>query len=174
VSIAPQEANRSFATATVDGMARMLRSDLPDGLYHVTARGVAGTAIYHDDADRRDFLRLLAEGVERAPWTCLAFCLMTTHYHVVLQTTRRAMSKEIQRLNGVYAQRFNRRHGREGHVFYRRFASWLIEDDDHLANTCAYVLENPVRAGLCATAGAWPWSAVAPSDRRLDERTFDG
>jgi putative transposase len=137
---------------------RALRSELPDGFYHVTARGAGRARIFRDDEDRRHFLRLLAATAERFDWICLACCLMTTHYHLVLETTCVRLSRGLQRLNGLYAQEFNLRHARRGHVFGARFASWLVKDEQHLRETCRYVLLNPVRAGLCHSDEDWPWS----------------
>ena len=141
---------------------RRLRQDLPDGFFHVTARGVNGERIYRSDADRVLFLRLLAEAPRRNAWRCHAFCLMGTHYHLVLEATVACLSRGLHRLNGVYAQLFNRRHGRTGHLFGERFHAWAVLDEDHLAATCRYVLANPVRAGLCSSPDDWPWSAAEP------------
>lgn len=148
-------------------MARRPRTDLPDGVYHVTARGVDSAAIYRDDDDRRFFLRLLAGAVVRFHWRVHAFCLMGTHYHLITETTRARLSAGLHRLNGVYAQRFNRRHGRTGHLFGDRFASWLVEGDEHLRAASRYVLLNPVRAGLCTRADEWPWSGHRTNVRSL-------
>ena len=84
---------------------------------------------------------------------------MDTHYHVVAGARRVELSDGMHRLNGLHAQRFNRRHSRTGHLFGDRFASWLIEDEEYLGNACRYVLENPVRAGLATDVGDWPWAA---------------
>jgi REP element-mobilizing transposase RayT len=84
---------------------------------------------------------------------------MGTHYHLVVETPVLRLSKGLQRLNGAYAQAFNRRHARTGHLFGDRFASWVVEDEEHLVAACRYVVENPVRAGLCAHAEEWRWSA---------------
>jgi putative transposase len=107
-------------------------------------------------------MRLLRDVVRSHRWNCYAFCLMGTHYHLVVAAERPALSAGLQRLNGVYAQLFNGRHDRTGHLFGDRFHAWVIADERHLRATCAYVLENPVRAGLCATASEWPWSAAQP------------
>ena len=88
------------------------------------------------------------------------FCLMPNHYHLVVETELWRLSAGVQSLNGVYAQAFNRRHRRWGHLFGERFASWVVEDDAHLVNTIEYVLQNPVRAGLVERAADWPWAAV--------------
>ena len=92
-------------------------------------------------------------------WECLAFCLMTTHYHLVLETTRQNLSDGMQMLNGDYAQGFNGKYERWGHVFGDRYWSRALADTDELERSCEYVLENPVRAGLCRDSSEWPWSA---------------
>jgi putative transposase len=125
----------------------------------VTTRGVNREAIFRDDRDRLVFLGLLAATIERHSWRCHAFCLMGTHYHLLIETQGENLSRGLQRLNGVYAQLFNRRHSRTGHLFGSRFHAWTIQDEAHLRATHRYVLENPVRAGLCATASDWPWNA---------------
>jgi putative transposase len=142
----------------VADVPRPLRSDLPDGIYHVTTRGVAGTAIFLDDDDRRTFLARLADVVSRFHWCCHALCLMDTHYHLVIETTRVSMSLGLKRLNGLYAQGFNDRHARTGHLFGDRFWASLIETEQHLLAACWYVVCNPVRAGLCDQPEDWRWS----------------
>src|SRR5581483_3047760 len=141
-------------------MARRLRSDLPDGFFHVYARGTGGIAIYRDDDDRRAFLALLYRVVGRFFWRVHAFCLMSTHYHLVLDTSRERLSRGMQRLNGLYAQGFNQRHRRFGHLFADRFAARVIEDERYLATVCAYVVSNPVRTGICELPSQHvPWVA---------------
>jgi REP element-mobilizing transposase RayT len=83
---------------------------------------------------------------------------MTTHYHVVVEAKRAELSRGVQRLNGRYAVEFNERHGRYGHLFAERFTARLIEDDEYLFDVCAYVVLNPVKAGLCLQPEDWPWS----------------
>jgi REP element-mobilizing transposase RayT len=140
---------------------RRPRNELPEhGVFHVTTRGVARTAIFRDDDERRLFLRLLADVVRRNEWRCYAFCLMTNHYHLVVEAFVWRLAVGMQRLNGVYAQAFNRRHKRSGHLFGDRYAAWAVESDDHCRAACEYVLQNPVRAGLCERAADWPWSAA--------------
>jgi len=140
-------------------MPRVPRSVLPDGLFHVATRGVAKMAIYLDDNDRRNFLGLLALAVQAFEWECLAFCLMTTHYHLVLETSRQNLSDGMQMLNGDYAQGFNGKYERWGHVFGDRYWSRPLADGEELERICGYVMANPVRAGLCSDSSDWPWSA---------------
>jgi len=137
---------------------RVLRTTLPDGYFHVMSRGVDGCSIVRDDDDRRSFLAHVAMCTERHDWTVHALCLMTTHYHLVLHSTRADMSRGMQRLNGRYGQAFNERNGRFGHLFADRFTSRVIEDEHYLEEACRYVVENPVRAGLCSSPEDWPWA----------------
>ena len=144
-------------------MPRRPRSNLPAyGVFHVTARGVARAPIALDDADRLAWMRLRAEVDDRFGWITYAFCLMGNHYHLVVEAALDRLSRGLHRLNGVYAQRFNARHDRVGHVFQARFDARSIESDDYAEAACAYVLANPVRAGCCRRPGDWPWNGPRP------------
>jgi putative transposase len=128
-------------------------------VYHVTSRGVRREPIYADNQDRKVFVSLLDEAVKRYVWQLSAYCLMTNHYHVVLKTPDANLSAGMQWLKGRYAQWFNWRHGLEGHVFFRRFKSVLVESEWHFLEVIRYVLLNPVRAGMCRRAAHWEWSS---------------
>jgi putative transposase len=134
------------------------RTDLPDGYFHVVSRGVFGTDVFRDSGDRRRFLRLLPACEEIHSWTLHAYCLMTTHYHLVVETSRVELSRGLHRLNGRYAVGFNRRHGRYGHVFAERYTARVIESEDYLFDACEYAIQNPVSAGIVLRAEDWPWS----------------
>lgn len=124
-------------------MARPLRLEFPGAIYHVTARGNARAAIFLDDHDRELFLDLLARVVKRYEWICHAYCLMGNHHHLLIETPRPSLAAGMRQLNGVYAQRFNHRHGRVGHVFGERFKSVLVERDTHLVTAAAYIRQQP-------------------------------
>jgi len=140
-------------------MARPLRLCLPNGLYHLIVRGNARQPIVTDDHDRRGFFDLFAHVIERFSWLCHAFCLMDNHYHLVVETPLPNLPGGMRQLNGLYAQRFNRRHGRVGHLFQARYRSILIEKPTRLLTVCRYVVLNPVRARICRDPGEWPWSS---------------
>jgi putative transposase len=142
-------------------MPRFPRSQLDDGFFHVTAHANFGLTLFVDDVDRLDFLHLLRFTVDLSEWRCHAHCLMGTHYHLVLEASRAKLSEGMRRLNGDYARRFNRRHGRRGHLFEERFSSYVLRNERHLEAAVAYVLQNPVRAGLCTHTRDWQWSAAA-------------
>jgi REP element-mobilizing transposase RayT len=144
---------------TLRCVARLPRNvALPDeGVFHVVTRGVAEVRIYGDDADRLAFLALLANVTNSFAWEVEAFCLMSTHYHLVVGARRGHLSDGLHRLNGLHAQAFNRRYARRGHLFGDRFWADSIETDERLEATVRYVLLNPVRAGLCADPRAFRW-----------------
>lgn len=142
-------------------MARPLRIELADGFYHVTARGNAQDDIYLDDEDRLSWLVLLGSVCRRFNWRCHAYCLMTNHYHIVIQTLSANLSQGMRQLNGVYTQNFNRRHRRTGHVFQGRYKAILVQKDAYLLELVRYVVLNPVRAGIVSSAQEWPWSSYA-------------
>src|SRR5262249_48283423 len=114
--------------------------------------------IFLDDVDYRAFLGLLGEVVPRHAWRLFAYCLMPNHFHLVVQARGVDLSNGMRALNGGYAQGFNRRHERYGHVFQERYGSRLL-DDDRRRDVREYVFENPVRAGLARNAEDYPWSA---------------
>src|SRR5262249_43813541 len=117
--------------------------------------------IFVDDVDRVMFLRLLARFEDRFRWTRLAYCLMGNHYHLLMRTPNAGLAAGMQRLNGCYAQWFNRRHARTGHLFQGRYGSELVRTDAHLLATARYIEMNPVAAGLCAAPEEWRWSQSA-------------
>jgi REP element-mobilizing transposase RayT len=127
----------------------------------VTARGAGGAQIFVVDLDRVDFLALLEATRLRCGWNIQAHCLMGTHYHLIVESTRAQLSAGMQRLNGVYALRFNRRHARKGHLFAERFSSYAVRDERHLEAAIDYILQNPVKAGVCTDARDWLWAAAA-------------
>jgi REP element-mobilizing transposase RayT len=139
-------------------MARPLRRELPDGLYHATARAVADTLLFRDAEDYRTFLLILLDVVERFDWEVHALCFMGTHYHLVLDGSQPNLSAGMKRLNERYARSYNDRYGRHGHVFGDRFAARVIEDQQHYCEACRYIVDNPVAAGLCDDVEEWPWT----------------
>ncbi len=139
-------------------MGRAWRTVLPDGIYHAYTRGTGPMVIFKDEEDYEAFMRIFGRVTRDFAWDLIAFCLMPTHYHVVLETRIEALSGGMQRLNGSYAHYFNRRHERSGALFQGRFHSQLVEDDEYLAQLCVYVPWNPVRAGHCEQPDDWPWS----------------
>ncbi len=140
-------------------MARPLRLEFPNAIYHVTARGNARNDIFLDDEDRDLFLACLGDVVTRFGWLCHAYCLMDNHYHLLIETPEGNLSLGMRQLNGVYTQRFNRRHGRVGHVFQGRFKAIVVDRDSYLLELCRYVVLNPIRAGKRTKIENYAWSS---------------
>ena len=142
-------------------MARPLRIELAGGVYHVTARGDGRDDIYLSTADRLAWLDVFGQVCERFRWVCHAWCQMTNHYHIVIETPEGRLSQGMRQLNGVYTQHINRTHRRMGHVFQGRYKGILVEKESYLLELARYVVLNPVRARMVKEAGQWPWSSYA-------------
>jgi putative transposase len=128
-------------------------------VHHAYARGVNREVIYLDDVDRLRYLTLLGQVVERHSWHCLAFCLMHNHVHLLVETPAPDLGRGMQRLHGVYAQYFNRRHRRSGHLFQGRFGAVVMRSDAQLLMAARYIARDPVEAGLCDDVAGWTWSS---------------
>ena len=140
-------------------MTRPLRIEYSGAFYHVTSRGNARHDIYLDDEDRLLFLKLVQQVIDRFNWRCHAYCLMSNHYHLLIETVDPTLSRGMRHLNGVYTQTFNRRHQRVGHIFQGRFKAILVERDAYLLELSRYVVLNPIRANIVTVAKDWPWSS---------------
>ena len=165
-------------------MARKPRHEEAGAIHHVYARGVERRLIFLSDDDRHIYLEVLDLVVEETRWRCLAYCLMPNHVHLLIETPTPNLGVGMQRLHGLYAQDFNDRYGRVGHLFQGRYGSSRIRTDAQLASIVEYISLNAVRAGLSADPKGWPWSSTAAlasgsppawlAARRLDDLTAEG
>lgn len=140
-------------------MTRPLRIEFPGALYHVTARGDKLNSIYRDDTDRYIWLEVLGLVCARFNLVTHAYCQMTNHFHLMVETVEGNLSQGMRQLNGIYSQRVNRRHGLVGHVFQGRYHAVLVQKEAHLLELARYIVLNPVRAGIVRTADEWYWSS---------------
>jgi len=148
-------------------MARPLRIEFPGAVYHITSRGNERKAIFIDVRDRKRFLDTLKDVTLRYNWLCHAYCLMDNHYHLLIDTPDGNLSIGMRQLNGVYTQRFNKRHSRVGHLFQGRFKAILLQKDSHLLEACRYVVLNPVRAERVQRPEEWIWSSYGATAGRM-------
>lgn len=144
-------------------MARPPRDFVPGAIYHVFSRGSNRQPIFAFDSDRVDFLDCFSRVVRVYELTCLAYCLMPNHYHFLVSTPDGRLSYAMKGLNGRYSLRFNRRYGRNAHLFKNRFGAVRQEDESQFLWTLRYIVWNPVEAGVCASPEEWPWSSYRAS-----------
>lgn len=140
-------------------MPRSPRSDVAPGIFHLIARGNRGERTFLERGDFERFLAILADVVTRERWLLYAYCLMPNHFHLLVETRSPTLSRGMHRLNGTYAQWFNRRHDFDGHLFGDRFYSKPVATPLHLVGSARYIVLNPKRAGLTTGPGRWEWSS---------------
>ena len=140
-------------------MPRLPRIVIPGAPHHVTQRGNRRQPVFFGDEDREAYLALLAEGAQGSGTSCLAWCLMDNHFHLVIETPEPNLSEGMRLLNGIYTQYFNANKGRVGHVFQGRFHSIVVDENVYLLELVRYVVLNPVRSGRVDNPGKWPWSS---------------
>jgi REP-associated tyrosine transposase len=150
-------------------MPRRNRALLPEVPCHITQRGVDRRETFSSPQDRLTYLRLLRENLSDAGARLLGFCLMTNHLHLVAVPAREdSLAVLLRRVHGRYAQYYNIRSGRSGHLWQNRFFACAL-DSDHLWAALAYTERNPVRAGLVSHAGEYRWSSAAAHLGGTDE-----
>ena len=140
-------------------MNRPLRIDIDNALFHITARGDRRDWIFRSDNDRLTWLSLLGETCERFNITVRAYCQMTNHYHLLLETVDGNLSRAMRDLNGNYAQYFNRAHGTVGHLFQGRYKAILCQRESYMKELARYIELNPVRARMVRHPSEWLWSS---------------
>ena len=140
-------------------MTRPLRLEFPGALYHVTSRGNRRSLIYRDDADRTAWLEVLAVVCDRHHCIVHSFCMMSNHFHLMIETVEPNLSQAMRQLNGVYSQHFNQRHHTVGHLFQGRYKAILVQKESYLLELSRYIVLNPLRAGMVESIHAWPWSS---------------
>jgi REP element-mobilizing transposase RayT len=140
-------------------MSRPLRIEFPDAWYHVMNRGRKGDLIFKERGDYYAFIDLLKDCTEIWNMRVVAYCLMGTHYHILLQTPDANLSRCMRHIDGVYTQYFNRSHGLDGHLFRGRYKSILVDSDSYLLELLRYIHRNPVEAGIVKQLESYQWSS---------------
>lgn len=146
-------------------MARPLRLEFAGALYHVTSRGDRREDIYLDNNDREEWLEILGSVCHRFNWVVHAYCQMTNHYHLLVETVDGNLSSGMRQLNGVYTQRFNRRHDMLGHLYQGRYKAIVVQKENYLLALTRYVVLNPLRAGMVEKLEDWRWSSYPATVR---------
>lgn len=140
-------------------MSRPLRVEYPHAIYHVISRGNTHEDIFLNEADRKKFLVWINDVVQVHNLVCYAYCLMSNHYHLLIETPDANLAQAMRDLNGNYAQWFNAVHNRIGHLFQGRYKAFVIERESYLLEVARYIVLNPVRANLIPDPKLWKWSS---------------
>jgi REP element-mobilizing transposase RayT len=157
-------------------MPRGPRLDAPGTLHHVIIRGIEQGSIVRDDIDRREFLKRMGTLATVSGTSIYAFALMTNHLHILLKSGPNGLSTYMRRLLSSYAQYFNRRHKRVGHLFQNRYKSIICEEDAYFDKLVAYIHLNPIRAGLVETLqqlASYPWNGHAVMMKKVNYDWMD-
>ncbi len=140
-------------------MSRPLRIDYPNAWHHVMNRARRGADLFVDKADYQQFIDLLKETADLFNINVAAFCLMPTHYHLMVQTPDANLSRCMRHLNGVYTQKYNVGHGCDGTLFRGRYKSILVDADNYVLQLVRYIHLNPLKAGLVRRLDQYVWSS---------------
>lgn len=142
-------------------MSRPLRIEYPFAYYHVMNRGLSYQDIFQKDSDREMFIQLLGNCHEMWGVRIIAYCLMNNHYHLFIQTPEPNLSRIMRHLDGVYTQRYNRAHGRDGPLFRGRYKAIVVDADEYLLTVARYIHHNPVESGLVQFPEQYRWSSMS-------------
>jgi len=140
-------------------MARPLRIQYPNAMYHIISRGIGRMTIFHNEKDFSKFIQFMERVIAKHNWICHAYCLMSTHYHILLETPDANMIVGMKYLNQLYSQFYNWKYRRVGSVFQGRYKSWLVEREEKFLDNCRYIVTNPVEAKMVEHPSEWPWSS---------------
>ena len=140
-------------------MSRPLRIQFPQAVYHVMNRGRSRQPVFIDDADYQAFFDTLADGYRLWSIEVFAYALMGNHYHLCLRTPKGNLSRVMRHVDGLYTQRFNRHHRRDGTLFRGRYRAILVDADEYLAAVVRYIHLNPVEAGLAKMPEDYLWAS---------------
>ena len=140
-------------------MSRPLRIEYPGAFYHITSRGNERKSVFRSDLDRERFLSYLQSARERYGAVIHVYCLLSNHYHLLLETPRSNLSQILHHINGAYTTYFNVKRDRSGHLFQGRFRGILVEKEEYAHELSRYIHLNPYRAGLINSINRYRWSS---------------
>ena len=141
-------------------MARKAREKSEQNIYHVMLRGINRQRIFMDEEDNRHFLKVLSQCKEISGFSLFAYCLMGNHVHLLLQTGKEPLEQVMKRIGTRYAVWYNTKYERIGHLFQDRYKSEAVKDEAYFVTVLRYILNNPVKAGMCGKATDYSLSSA--------------
>ena len=155
-------------------IARKLREWYPGAIYHLMHRGVRRTEIFSDETDYQVFLEILKVALDKYQCKIQAYCMMTNHIHLLLETSEDEIGRFMKCLSERYAMYFNHKYQYRGHLFESRYKSCLVKEDSYFLQTSRYIHLNPVKARIVVKPEDYRWSSyqtmIALKDDRITER----
>lgn len=144
-------------------MPRPERIEYEGAFHHVMNRGRSRQDIFHGDGYYHEFLKLLADATKRFDAVIHAYCLMTNHYHLLIETPQANLSRIMRHINGVYTQKYNWLNQSDGSLFKGRYKSILVDQDDYLLQLSRYIHRNPIdtETPMVKDLAEYPWSSYA-------------
>jgi putative transposase len=150
-------------------MPRVAREKSGSGIYHVILRGIDRNDIFHEDSDFELFLLSLKKAKEKDYFQLYAYCLMSNHIHLLIKEGLNNISVTMKRLSVSYAQNYNVKYERTGHVFQGRFRSETVESNGSFITVLRYIIQNPIKAGIVKNISDYKWSSATaynPNNRQ--------
>ena len=138
---------------------RRLREWYPNATYHLMERGIRRQKIFEDEMDYQVFKEIMRVAMDKYSCTVHAYCLMSNHFHILLETDDIEVSAFMKYLASSYAIYFNKKYRYSGHVFEGRYKSCLVKDDTYFLQTSRYIHLNPVKARMVSTPEEYKWSS---------------
>ncbi len=161
--------NKLQLKEVIDAIARQCREWFPGATYHLMARGIRRMEIFEDEFDFQVFLKIMQQQSVNNDCRIHAYCLMTNHFHLLVETGEVEIGQFMMHLSGKYAMYYNRHHGYSGHVFERRYKSCLVKTDDYFLQTSRYIHLNPVKARMAAHPEDYRYSSYKTIIRLQDD-----
>lgn len=153
-------------------MARPLRIEFKNAVYYITSKGNAENSIAIDDDDRVLFIDTLKFVIDRYKWKCHAYSLLDSLYALVVETPKPNLSRGMRQLNGIYTQKYNRKHGISGHVFQGRFKAIIVDKENYLLDICRHVVLLPYKSGISKSLNNYKWSSYRSTAGLIEAPDF--
>ncbi|WP_409229357.1 transposase [Gudongella sp. SC589] len=141
-------------------MPRSARKISSTGIYHVMIRGINRSPIFLGDSSKGMLLKIIEEVKINMSFRLYAYCIMDNHAHMLIDENGTSISEIMKRICGSNGNKYNKIHGRMGHLFQDRFKSECVETNAYFITVSRYILNNPVKSGLVESAIDYKWSSM--------------